>query len=213
MSDYDPSPEDEGIRVVPEIPQTVSKRCTVCQHEYRAAIDRAIVSGTPHTDVAETFGVSRKGVGNHAKEHLSINDASLQRIIEREARLQGQVAEEGVQGAIRRRVLLESYLDSAMQGIVDGVVRVDPKDAVNIVALLDKLDNEASAQAVDEIRLQFNAILQAINELIPGELKEKVSERAKDIARSEGYGLKSIEPEISDKPIPETIDAEVEEDN
>lgn len=185
---------------------TKSAKCSVCQHDHREAIDRAIVSGTSYSEVARLFELGRKAISNHAKEHLSFNDAALQKIIEREASIHGATVEEGVQGAMRRRVLLESYLAKAMQDLVDGEVEIEPKDVVQIVGLLDKLDHDSADPQIEEIQLQFNSILQAINELIPGDMKDKISQRAKEIAQAEGYGLNTIEPTPIAK-IPETIEA------
>ncbi len=44
--------------------------CTVCVHEERAAIDRAVVGGTACREVAALYRVSADSVERHAAKHL-----------------------------------------------------------------------------------------------------------------------------------------------
>ncbi|HHY08275.1 MAG TPA: hypothetical protein GX530_07090 [Corynebacteriales bacterium] len=47
----------------------MARRCSVCNHPKREAIDRAIISGTPIRDIAGRFGVSKSAVYRH-KKHI-----------------------------------------------------------------------------------------------------------------------------------------------
>ncbi len=49
----------------------MAMRCTVCSHEKKRQIDRAIVKSIAHTKIAKTYGVSNQSVRNHAMNHLS----------------------------------------------------------------------------------------------------------------------------------------------
>lgn len=47
------------------------RRCTVCAHHDRGAIDLALVAGEPLRDIARRFpGVSKDAAGRHKAEHL-----------------------------------------------------------------------------------------------------------------------------------------------
>jgi hypothetical protein len=46
------------------------RRCTVCDHEERASIDAALVSGTPLRDIAGQHGVSKSALERHKAGHL-----------------------------------------------------------------------------------------------------------------------------------------------
>jgi hypothetical protein len=48
----------------------MARRCTVCAHPQRLAIDKAIVSGTPYRNLAETFGLTASSIGRHRLVHL-----------------------------------------------------------------------------------------------------------------------------------------------
>lgn len=43
----------------------MSRKCTVCSHPKRAAIDKAIVSGASNRDIARQFGAGEKSVQRH----------------------------------------------------------------------------------------------------------------------------------------------------
>ncbi|OPL09442.1 MAG: hypothetical protein AVO38_10975 [delta proteobacterium ML8_D] len=45
--------------------------CTICSHEQRLEIDRAIVQGQSYTKIANDFGVGAQAVRSHAQNHLS----------------------------------------------------------------------------------------------------------------------------------------------
>lgn len=45
-------------------------KCTVCSHHDRAAIDGALVAGTPYRNIAERFSVSLAALARH-REHIS----------------------------------------------------------------------------------------------------------------------------------------------
>ena len=46
------------------------RTCTVCAHPERAAIDAALVAGTPNRRIATQHGLSEAAVRRHAAEHL-----------------------------------------------------------------------------------------------------------------------------------------------
>jgi hypothetical protein len=48
----------------------VTRVCTICRHEQREAIDRAVVAGRSHRAVAADFGVSDDAITRHSAAHL-----------------------------------------------------------------------------------------------------------------------------------------------
>jgi len=48
----------------------MTRVCTVCTHQNRAAIDAALVAGTPNRRIATQHGLSEAAVRRHAAEHL-----------------------------------------------------------------------------------------------------------------------------------------------
>lgn len=45
--------------------------CSICTHEKRAEIDRALASGTAFRTVAGRFGTSKSAAGRHKRDHLA----------------------------------------------------------------------------------------------------------------------------------------------
>jgi len=48
----------------------VGQKCSICKHDKRLRIDRAIMKGTPYLRIGKKYGVNDVSVANHAKKHL-----------------------------------------------------------------------------------------------------------------------------------------------
>ena len=48
----------------------MGRRCTICHHQKRPAIDRELVRGEPFRDVAKRFGTSASALHRHKTSHL-----------------------------------------------------------------------------------------------------------------------------------------------
>lgn len=164
------------------IPQIIEPRCNVCTHEYRRVIDRLIAQGTTsHSELGRMFHVDRRSISNHAKEHLSYEESAIRQIVADEAAKAEADIEEGIKGVVTRRVYLQAALHKALEALLNGDITVEPKDALAIIQQLDKLDSNTEGAAVDEIRVQFNAFVQAIREVAPTELWHQILERTQEL--------------------------------
>ena len=54
------------------------RRCSVCDHPERAAIDAALVEGVSYRDIARQWGVSKDAVSRHKADHLPAHLAAAQ---------------------------------------------------------------------------------------------------------------------------------------
>lgn len=157
--------KDNDLMVIPEA--WVEPRCHVCNSDYRRAIDRMIALGTNHTEISRIFGgvIDRRSIGRHALKHLGYEEAAIRQIIETESLAAEQDAEEGISGVVKRRVYLETALHKAMTALQSERVLVEPKDAITIIEALNKFDNQHAGAEIEQIKIQFNAFLQAIREV------------------------------------------------
>ena len=167
-------------------PGVVEPRCHVCKSKYRKAIDRMIAMGTSYVEISRIFSneedtIDRRSIANHADKHLNYEEAAIRRIVEQEAQEAQQNIEEGIQGALTRRVYLNVGLQKALEALLSGDAMVEPKDAIAIIQLLDKLDNQSEGAALEEMRVQFQAFVQAIRELLPPEKWQEILDRTKEI--------------------------------
>ncbi len=46
------------------------RRCTICTHKKRAAIDQALVARQPFRDIAGQYGVSKSALVRHSDDHI-----------------------------------------------------------------------------------------------------------------------------------------------
>jgi len=181
-------------------PGITESRCHVCKSQYRKAIDRMIAMGTSYVEISRIFSneeetMDRRSIANHAEKHLNYEEAAIRRIVEQEAQEAQQNVEDGIQGALTRRVYLNVGLQKALEALLTGEAMVEPKDAIAIIQLLDKLDSQSEGAALEEMRVQFQAFVQAIRELLPPDKWQAILDRTKEILAN------------SDTPILETSDS------
>ncbi len=48
----------------------MARRCTICTHDSRVEIDKALIAGEPYRVVAELHEVSRSAVYRHRERHI-----------------------------------------------------------------------------------------------------------------------------------------------
>jgi hypothetical protein len=159
-------------------------RCKVCSSDFAKAIDRMIALGTSHSEIARIFDVSRSSIGRHAKNHLNYEEAAVRQIIAREAK-EGQAdIEEGISGALARRVYIDVAIQKCFEALLDNSVQVEVKDVATLIQLKEKMDSETDGVALDEVRTQFNAFVQAIREVAPPEMWEKILSRTRELVQT-----------------------------
>src|SRR5690349_24836446 len=49
------------------------RTCTICRHEQRQEIDKALIAGTAFRNIAERFGTSVAALHRHKQEHVPEN--------------------------------------------------------------------------------------------------------------------------------------------
>lgn len=184
------------VRVKNDLPEHFEPRCHVCTSKYRHAIERLIALGTSYSEISRTFGeeIDRRSIGKHAKEHLSYEQAAIREIIEHEAKQVQANHEDGVRGAVMYRSYLSAALKRAWDDLIEGNARIDPAVAIQIIQQMDKFDKESGTAAVEELRLQFNAFMEAVKRVVPREMWEDIAaETQKVMVRAQddidGYAL------------------------
>lgn len=83
------------------------RRCTVCDHPKRAAIDRALIGGESNRAIAGRFDLARASLQRHAANHLEREVAAAQarRVVtqQRRARSLGDYVVEQMEQAVELR--------------------------------------------------------------------------------------------------------------
>lgn len=131
-----------------------SRRCPVCSHDSRAAIEQAVLNGKPHAQIALTFGFTYtrskddKVMGNHKviKNHLTHMGESFQKAMEDRDLASGEAM------AARLRVL---------EAEVDGVLKRANAGEPVMVGDVPLLNEDGSPVLRYDNRLILAAIAQA----------------------------------------------------
>jgi len=161
-------------------------RCKVCSSDFGKAIDRMIALGTSHSEISRIFDVSRSSIGRHAKNHLNYEEAAVRQIIARETEEAQADIENGITGAIARRAYIDVAIQKGFEALLDNTVQVEVKDVATLIQLKEKMDSDVDGVAIDEVKTQFNAFMQAIREVAPPEMWDQIVSRTKEILQVPG---------------------------
>lgn len=193
-------------------PRIVEPRCHVCQHPYRDWIEFMLIKGQSYKGIGDRVSpaVDRRSISNHYKNHMDLQDTALRAILEQEADLQGQNYEEGFQGAITKRGVLEVAVRKGFEDIQAGVTTVEPRDLIQMTKLLAEMDSHQHQTALDEMRAQVHIFILAIKNICDNETQAQIAAEVKKLRKYEGYGVEfEAVMNKSQAEIPEIVDAEV----
>lgn len=190
-------------------------KCKTCMHPYRDFIETMLVKGQPYKAIESRVpGSERRSIANHYKNHMDLEDAAMRFILEKEAELQGQNYEEGVQDAITKRGVLEVMLRKGYEDIRTGVTTVEARDLIQLVKLLSEMDSHAHQAGLDEARAQVQLFIQAIKDVCGRDIQAEIAARVKVLRSREGLGSdfeNSMQPVVGELESPkvEIVEAEV----
>lgn len=199
------------------VPIVHEPRCKVCTSPQRNSIDRMLAAGFTYSEIERQFGgnVPRKSIALHSTKHLNYEEAAIREVIEKEALNAQRNYEEGVGRLVTKNAYLEVALQKAYDSLIKNDTMVEPKDAVKVIEMLTKLQDQNQTVALDELRVQFQYFMQAVKETIPKDQWSEIVDRTADLLRSSGRSVdwaSEANPEtveISPKEIEEIVDAEI----
>ena len=187
-------------------PEIHEPRCHVCTSPYRHHIEKLLAAkGANYVWISENIPgkdgtkIDRRSVSTHAKRHMSYDSAAIRAILEAEAEASAQNFEEGVRGAITHRGVLEVALRKAFEDIANGTTTVEPRDLIAIVNQIEKMDERTEQVAVNQLRAQVNAFVEAIRAETDPDTWDRIFKRFRGIMEEDGNVL----------PPGEIVDAEV----
>ena len=85
-------------------------RCKVCRHPRRTEIDLLLATHHPYVRIEELYGVPYRSLANHLHKHLDTSDPTIKRAVEAELAAYGRVHQLGVELAIERRLILDTFI-------------------------------------------------------------------------------------------------------
>lgn len=187
------------------VPVVVEPRCKVCMSPHRNAIDALLAGGYSYSEIARHFdGIERRSISNHYKEHLDYENAAIRTIIEREAAAAQKNHEEGVDRLITKQTYLEVALQKAYDQVLSGDTEITAGEAVKLIEMAQRLEERTHDVAVDEMRSQFNAFMQAVKSTVPPDMWEEIRDLTHTNLAQAGRGQFIGEEVIQDAEVVET---------
>jgi len=163
-------------------------RCSVCKSQFRRTIDQLLVMGVAFAEISRQFeveGITRRALSNHKRKHLSVEQAAIRRVIEEKARQIGEDVENTSRLLLTRKSYMEIAMMKSYQAILDGTIVPEPRDIVQMISLMEKMEKDTAATQVDEMMRDFNAFTQAVKEVVGQEQYDKVLYNFKRILEQE----------------------------
>lgn len=177
-----PKEEEEDNLPVPVVQGEITvPQCHTCTSPHRRAVEKMIALGTSYAEISRMVGIDRRSIAGHAKDHLNYEEAAIKRIIEEEVKAANENAEEGIRGITRRRIFLESIIQKSMEALTNGDIELTNKDAMTAIDMLNKLDTNVQGVELETIRIQFNAFMQAMKDLLTPELHQAILDRTREL--------------------------------
>lgn len=168
------------------VPLIIEPKCKVCQSPHRQVIDQMLVAGLTYSEIERQFefaGIPRRSISSHKDKHLGYEEAGLREIIEREALAAQRNYDEGVSRVVTKNAYLEVALQKAYDALIKDLTVVEPKDAVKVIEMLQKLQEQNQAVALDELRMQLQMFIQAVKEIVEKDRWELIVDRTEKLLK------------------------------
>lgn len=197
-----------------------SPTCKVCQSPNRHYIDILLARGFSvraiETQVKEAGeDISYGSIQRHSQNHLNIDVGHFRRMAEHHAQ---EVKEEVAKGAFRivsGKAFLDLFIQKGWDNLLFGQLDIQGRDIMSAIKLRDDLERNSVSALEEEMARQLNAIIIAIQEIVPEELQPRIAARAKEIANNDVV-MEQLEPPVLEgaemiRAIRDAEDAEWEE--
>ena len=172
---------------MPNLPDKSSGKCLICTHPHRKAIEKMlVVGGFTYSEIERQFAdastpAPRRSVSYHARYCLDYEQEAIRKMLESNAEERGI----NVETATRRIIMNKSYLqltvEKGWEALVESNIAPEPKDVHKAIELLDKLEDRGVNWTIERIERQYQAITQAVKEIVPTSLLPAILERTKQI--------------------------------
>lgn len=173
-----------------------------------------LTSGWSQTDIKNHFNelmgeehFSNVNISRHKRNHLSVQDAAVRRIIEARARQFGMDVDAAEGMIMTKAGAVDAIIHRGMEAINSGSVEFKAGEVLQAIQLLDKMEAEWKDTAIDEIMAEFRAFTQAVKEVVGEDQYALIFGRFEQIL--DGKRNPALSPPVVQ---PSTIEGEVVEE-
>lgn len=163
--------------------------CTVCRHQAREDVDRALVGGESQRVIATRYGLTQAAVGRHSQNHLpaTLVEASVERGVEHGQALLSQV-----------EWLLGETKDSMTRSKTDGKEKdflAGARETRHTMELVGRLTGELKEESRAGIHIDSIQYIQMMSHIFTeAELREIIAGRTyREILEGKGYDSGTVE--------------------
>lgn len=147
-----------------------------------------LTSGWSQTDIKNHFNeligeehFSNVNISRHKRNHLSVQDAAVRRIIEARARQFGMDVDTAEGMIMTKAGAVDTIIHRGLEAINTGAVEFRAGEVLQAIQLLDKMEAEWKDTAIDEIMAEFKAFTTAVKEFVGEAQYETIFNRFEEI--------------------------------
>ena len=227
-----PDDSDSGNKSKGKAPEKVKKpsrfeivvaNCKICNlpHSVRASIDMLVTTGWTQTAVKnhwnelleEEYGpdyISAVNISTHSRKHISARASAIRAIVEARALHLVESIDGTKDFLLTKEAVVDSIMASGLQNIVQGLVTVEPKDALQAVALAKQFEDEIGNVGIDALWNQFYAFNDAVKKVVPVIMYERIAKEFESLMSGTPIRFLQLEAGVEGDPVEIIDDAEIE---
>ena len=175
----------EGPRRNYGTPVITNKQCKVCMSPDRPEIEKLIAYGMSQREVIRQFDAlgqsfNKNSMSNHIRKHMGLRKAVIRRIVEKQAAKQFEDIEEVADTLLTTRGILEVMRQRGAEQIIDGNAMVEPETLMKVMDKLDNLDSSEEGEKLQEMMIELNCLLRAVQAIVPESTWAQITEAFKN---------------------------------
>lgn len=164
--------------------------CKVCQSPSRHQIDILLARGYSSRAIESQLRemgeeISYRSIHRHGQNHLNIDMAHFAKMAQQRV---DDIEKEVANGSFRiisNVAALDIIIQKGWDALLYDKVTIEPRDMVQAIKLREEIEKDGLHTIEEEMGKQLNAIIIAIQEIVPEELWPKIVTRAKDIVKGD----------------------------
>jgi molybdopterin-binding protein len=160
-----------------------SPNCKVCQSTNRHYIDILLAKGYSVRKIEEMLAeagetISYRSIHRHSTKHMNLEMGHF-------ARMAQQRTGDGAFRIISNVALLDVIIQAGWDAMLSGDVEIKIAELVQAIKLREDIEKSGLHTIEEEMGKQMNAIVIAIQEIVPEEMWPKIVNRAKEISKGD----------------------------
>lgn len=183
----------------PNIPNALSvPTCKVCRSEHVGYVNILLARGYSLRAIEKQLkdlgeDISYSSIYRHRENHLDLERGAYRQIAEQHVKELQEASAEGQLRIITGKAWLDLFIQKMWDKLLEDDLEFSAGDAIKAIGLRDQMEKEGQDEFRQTIIRQLQAIIVAINEIVPEELRPQIAARAKEIVNDPDM-FRQLEP-------------------